>query len=878
MKRITSIILCVFLVSVFPGTIYAQYEDSISRVCAVGIMGDVEDGDFRPDDNITRAEFTTVTVRMLGMFNLSGADTSFSDVENSHWASGCIKVASDLGLVNGRGNGVFSPEDNVTYNEAVKIIVCALGRELAMANKDYPISYIAEGESIGLTKGLEPGDRFVTRREVAAIIDNALDIHPVEPVYGTGKFSYDKQTVYQKLAMLKETSHFSGIFTKGGHINLTGDEKVLDGYITVGSKLFRTDKDYSMYIGQLVDVYYTDNEKDNNVVYLAPRTAVNRIYTLSASETYIQGGKVHYRNDEDKEKSYNLDSQCYFMLNGDKINPGAHFSIHLGNYTLIDNNGNGNIDAVLITQAESFVAESVSTEKMSIYFDNNRTYHARGGIALDYEDREFEITDSDGNRKELSYVEPGDAISIVGNSDDSYIKIIVNKELISASIEGISENEIVIGENTYEIGKDNAGNPIFSPYLGMEASFVIDVFGYCVGTFGNIPDRFTYAYIADAIRTQTKDSGIKLKIISGLEPEKEVKISAGKEKISYHLQNDEFKIFELADSVKFGNNPKDASGVTTKSSSLDPAILREKIVGYTLNSDGKINALNIYSFSKEQPAHKFNADIFSFGGMRVSRGYVRDEDTVVVCVPYEVRSEKDYYTRVTLADEDESVAVYGVKGIYENEYGTGDANSEPADIIVLIRKDMNSEMPPVISEDNDICIIGKITKRLSEAGDEAYSVELLNGSEKLTYEIPKNSFAFGQAKSLRKGDLIQFTLNSRKQISGISKLASVQGLEEYTSEEYIYGIIEDVRFNVYDFYDNKMVDKLKVNAGNDDGEVNIYKKDGQNIYLYDRAAGFIYPATSDDIMAASYYGEGATKVFAYTDLDGKAKVIVLIKD
>ena len=131
---------------------------------------------------------------------------------------------------------------------------------------------------------------------------------------------------------------------------------------------------------------------------------------------------------------------------------------------------------------------------------------------------------------------------------------------------------------------------------------------------------------------------------------------------------------------------------------------------------------------------------------------------------------------------------------------------------------------------------------------------------------------------MRKGDLIQFTTDSHNNIAGIRYKASVQGLTDYYSEnESLYGLVDDIRYNVYDHFSNQMVDRMAVNVGNDIANIKLFRSEGQSIYLYDRKSGYIYPATSDDIMASNYYGEKASKVFAIME-ENDATVIVLIKD
>lgn len=879
MKKLISLLICfALLISCTAVFASAEADAAISRVCGIGIMGDVADGDFRADDNITRAEFTAVALRMLGIFTSPQSTTVFGDVPETHWASGHIATASSMGLINGRGNGIFAPEDNVTYPEALKIIVCALGRDAAMSTYDYPASYIAQAGSLGITKGVTNTDSALTRAEVAILVDNALDVRPMEPIYGSQQgYEISEETLYEKLASIKDTQVYSGILMESANASLEYNPGYEEGYIKVDVMTFKTDKSYDDYIGQRVDVYYTIKGSTRTVVSLAPEVGANNVYTLPALDTLYEAGKITYEDASGKEKYYKLDSEVIVLVNGDRITPPQKYEMNLGEYVLIDNDGNNSIDVVSITKAESFVVEKISPETNAIYFDNDRTYHGRNGIVIDYDDdeREFVLSDKDGNSVAFEDIKAGDAVSVISNSDDSYVNLIIHSESLEGEIEGIEDEKITVAGQTHPVGKGDNGKLLFTPYIGMESVFVVDAFGYVVGTYGAIPDKFSYGYIAYAATTKGLDNRLKVRIVTGTEPKKDVKISNGDETISYHLQNEELKEYTFADSVKFGDNPIDARGKKLDSDSITSDMIVGKLAGYTLNSEGKINALNVYTMPTSFSSYDFNAEIFSFGGIRVNRGFIKDEETQIVCVPNSVRSADDYGVKVTITDEN-AYKVYGITGINENEYGTEAANAEPADIIV-VRADMDSSLPPVIPADSDICIVGKATTQLDESGDDVCVIELLNGSEKEIYNVPSDSLAYAQSLKLRKGDLIQFTTNSHNEIASILKIASVQGLTDYTEDVNMYGVIEDIRYNVFDYFSNQMVDRIDVNVGNRIASVKLFKSDGQNIYLYDRKSGYIYPATSDDIKAASYYGNDASKLFAVIK-DNDAQVIVIIKD
>ena len=84
------------------------------------------DGLYRPDQKVTRGEFSTMVIKALGIYEKDiPLVFNYSDTKN-HWADRNIQVASYYGLVNGYGNGTFKPNEFVTRMEALTIILNAL--------------------------------------------------------------------------------------------------------------------------------------------------------------------------------------------------------------------------------------------------------------------------------------------------------------------------------------------------------------------------------------------------------------------------------------------------------------------------------------------------------------------------------------------------------------------------------------------------------------------------------------------------------------------------------------------------------------------------------------------------------------------------------
>jgi len=156
-------------------------EKAMKDLYEYGIMTGNENGDLRLEENVSRAEFSKMICAALGFKNTKTAQLfvveDFLDVNENHWAYGYIQIARGLALIEGIGKGYFNPDGNIKIQDAVKITVAALGYETKTKKTSYPEGYLSIAEEIGLTKKDEfPPEKYATRKEVAYLISNALDI------------------------------------------------------------------------------------------------------------------------------------------------------------------------------------------------------------------------------------------------------------------------------------------------------------------------------------------------------------------------------------------------------------------------------------------------------------------------------------------------------------------------------------------------------------------------------------------------------------------------------------------------------------------------------------------------------------------------------
>ena len=163
----------------------ASYAQAVQELSALDVISGFEDGTFKPDELVTRAQISKMIVDALAEGKeaaASSVSSKFSDVnaagEGGHWATGYINQGTTDGWISGYSDTEFGPDDNVTYVQAQKMLVAALGYDIyATAKGGWPAGYKLYASSLDITKGVQgvtSDDQQLTRAQVAQMIDNAM--------------------------------------------------------------------------------------------------------------------------------------------------------------------------------------------------------------------------------------------------------------------------------------------------------------------------------------------------------------------------------------------------------------------------------------------------------------------------------------------------------------------------------------------------------------------------------------------------------------------------------------------------------------------------------------------------------------------------------
>ncbi|MDF2836648.1 MAG: hypothetical protein K0Q63_2288 [Paenibacillus sp.] len=166
-------------------------QKAVETLAAKEIVNGMAGTRFEPDAGLTRAQFTKMLLGAMGILQTEKVSEVFHDVPASHWSSGWVEAAAELGIVQG-SDGSFRPDDQLTREQMVVMLIRALGEEKAALAFDetlvfhdadaisaWAYGYAALASEMGLVQGSEGLFRpksVSTRAQAAAVIYRLMEM------------------------------------------------------------------------------------------------------------------------------------------------------------------------------------------------------------------------------------------------------------------------------------------------------------------------------------------------------------------------------------------------------------------------------------------------------------------------------------------------------------------------------------------------------------------------------------------------------------------------------------------------------------------------------------------------------------------------------
>ncbi len=864
-------VLVAFLVLVGCGVAAAAQDTAAFELVGLGVLEADKTGDEALSEPMTRAEFAQVAARLIsGTDSIEGLESGFVDVERSAPYYDSIAMLESMGVFQGDGNGLFRPENTVTGIEVVKTLIYCIGYDaVAESRGGYPDGYQALAAHLGLYKNVMESVEM-TRRSVARMIYNALDIEPGGDA--GNNVILPGETLRSVLMSRGRTEQIkgSGVIraTKEAYLD-SAIPWIREDQVDIGGKLFEIGStDADQYLGMEVDYRARYDTVDNTYRLTAARPTTRNEETvfLAADFQGAANGTVTYFQD-DKTKSARYNNKTRLVRNNRAAEPYGDADIRAdnGSFRMIDNDGDGTADVIFITEYQSGILDRVKGG--ILYLEKGSEVWNMRSVAIDDSDRDvvYKLRDTDGETLEAENLEPGWVVSVALSDDKSYYGITVSDLSVEGTVTGISDSDgiEINGEKWYKIEK---GRDVDCS-VGDEVVALLN-FEEQVAGIKKASSSRRYGYIAGINKSGINTCEVKILNAGTLKAEERIDDSDPDNPVTTRILragNQSVSKIELASKILI-----DGKGVVSSERAAD--LLRLKpLVEYSLNTEGKIRRIHFPDKSGTGEERYYNSYEKTFGKLGDSV-FATNESTRVICVPTNsVSNDRDLLAKIEMDTDDQKYMISG----YEVDEQTGYAD------LVVLQASLSADAMGTINPKSKPALAEKVRVTLDENKEERLRIDLWSEGKQLSYYVAEFARDDAEMQKLRPGAVFYYALTNMDEIGTVEVLDCIDPAPAWyktgnaSSTMKLFGRVESVDYDRLSFAKNRFVHKMSVLTsldGVDRVEVDINVRNTPDIYLYrlnKKLVGLLEPV---DILASGK----DRRVFAYVK-NGEADVFVVVE-
>lgn len=528
-----------------------KYSKAVTTLNTLGIINGYEDGTFKPENNVTRAEFTAMLLRAKGVGDMGSTsleDPPYPDVVSSDvsWAIGNIRTAKSMGIVNGYEDGTFRPSNNVLYEEALKMIVCALGyANYSPEGAEWYTKYLTSATKLGIIKGVEGSVGVpATRAIIAQMLYNCLEVNVAEDNESSGKTLLDKNLNLTKKTGIIASNKVTSLTAP--NINLRDNEILITDCETNTTSKYIVDSmdKYKDMLGVKVQYYFEYSRE-------AGANLLSSASVMSDSSIEIKAGDLepststgstlkYYKDGQGREQSVNISDNSIVIYNEKLYGATAAASTFaryfaakglptIGSVKLMDNDSDGTYDIIFVNEYDVYVVDTASsstytvTDKILKDASNNN----RSIVLNPNEDDNLYFVDTKGAELSFSSITKGSTISVKksnpSNGGDVLTTVVINKTNAKGKVSGIVSGEsITIGSVTYKFSDaapwmSGRSSLLAEPKMGDSATFYLDLNGdvvaYDKSTTSDTNQNYGYI-ISGSVVTNNMEDTLRLRILT----------------------------------------------------------------------------------------------------------------------------------------------------------------------------------------------------------------------------------------------------------------------------------------------------------------------------------------------------------------------------
>lgn len=840
-----------------------QYE-AISMLIELGIMDKAEDGSFRADEYLTRAELAKIAAVIYHIADGgTSSDGRYVDVAEGNAYARYIYACTENGLMQGVGENKFAPDMFVTGDQLNAVILRLLGyRDFAAAFMEYPEGYWEAAKIIGIDKYLKQTNEYIKRADIATFVYKALEMPVAEMDYianDTLKISESGDTTLSKKYMGVEK--ISGRVT-GNHISsMPAGSRVPAGYVEIDGQLLLTgNTGVEWELGRYVTAYaHIDGDTWGDVIgYILPPKYNKQIYAALRDVVKERSNSrqlsVLYK---DKIKTYKLADDVVVLLNGEALSDYSQdlFNFDLGEIYLVDTNNQGSYDLLIIESPKSLIFNKYSEVSNTIYskYDEEK-------IEMPIE-AQIDVY-IDGETAQLSQLEEWMSIFVFNTADQEYYKICASSKTVTGSCSSLTEDTITISQDQYNISS------VFEHYtsktggvkIGREYVFIVDCYGEVAAIVDTEDASEKYAFITNAYINDDDEAAY----------------------IKIYTQDNQKKTYKLKDKVKLGTRTKsiaiEAKDILNGNYGItyDGFHVKKQLIKYTVNTEGEINYISVAEDNtniQDYDNHYFTLDYEKTGSGSL---YVYNK---MIGGMYCIDAENTIIFNIPAVYENGSIRVAdNIDDIYVNRNSIVNG-----DLLNFMLYDVDCMHTPkvilryITDSNNTVGVVGTwetaIVERVSECilenGDVGYGIDYYESGKKQYLECDKETvtirmvngqwaeFAGVPVSELRCGDVVQISKSAKtgmaKDIHLLGRASDIENDFERTAGNTVTTAssvtpthIQTIPGTVIDSDDKNIL--VSTVAGNGEAcERSIIRSARTNYYLYDRSRGKISVIDSNEV-------------------------------
>lgn len=205
------------------GAAAGDRDEAAAVLSGLNILSGYSDGLYHLSDSLTRAQFCKLAILAEGHGDQatgSAYRSLFSDVAGASWAAPYINLAHEEGLMAGKGDGTFGPDEAVTLEQAVTVCLRLLGYTEADIGPFWPEDYLEKGQKAGLLEGLSAAEgQGLDRGQAALLLYNLLRLPTAQGKtfgLGLGSSAVENVVVLDNDAEAADgTLHTAWVYAKG---------------------------------------------------------------------------------------------------------------------------------------------------------------------------------------------------------------------------------------------------------------------------------------------------------------------------------------------------------------------------------------------------------------------------------------------------------------------------------------------------------------------------------------------------------------------------------------------------------------------------------------------------------------------------------------